>query len=181
MPHVILGPTLETERLILRPPAAEDYESWWAMMQNNDVAHFIGGQSRYIVWRLFSAMAGSWALNGFAQFSVIEKSSGAWIGRVGPWEPAGWPGAEVAYTLARPYWGKGYATEAATTSINWAFDHLGWTNVIHCIDPANINSQKVAQRLGSRLLKRDVPLPPDETLGEIWGQSREEWRTRAKT
>ena len=174
------GPTLETERLILRPTALEDFEPWFQMMQNKDVAEFIGSPSRYMVWRLFSAMAGAWALKGFAQFSVIEKSSKKWIGRVGPWQPEGWPGTEVAYTLNRPYWGKGYATEAATAGINWAFDHLGWTNVIHCIDPGNLNSQKVAQRLGSRLLQENVPLPPDETPGEIWGQSREEWQAKRK-
>lgn len=148
------------------------------MMQNEDVARFIGGGSRYIIWRLFSAMVGAWALKGYAQFSVIEKSSGKWIGRAGPWQPEGWPGPEVAYTLSRPYWGKGYAVEAATSAIDWAFDHLGWAEIIHCIDPENRKSQQVAQRLGSRLLKSGVPLPPDETPGEIWGQSREEWQAR---
>lgn len=169
---------LETERLILRPTAAEDYEPWFQMMQDKDVAEFIGSPSRYTVWRLFSAMAGAWALQGHAQFSVLEKSSGQWVGRCGPWQPDGYPGPEVAYTFARSHWGKGYATEAATAVIDWAFDHLGWTKVVHCINPSNTRSQKVAQRLGSRLLQKDVPLPPNDELGEIWGQSRDEWCAR---
>ncbi|NPC84181.1 GNAT family N-acetyltransferase, partial [Pyxidicoccus fallax] len=78
-------------------------------------------------------------------------------------------------------WGKGYATEAATATIDWAFDHLGWTEVIHCIVPENTPSQAVARRLGSRLLGPGKMPPPHETLViDIWGQSREEWRARRK-
>ena len=48
-------------------------------------------------------MAGSWALNGFGMFSVIEKASGLWLGRIGPWRPDGWPGNEVGWGLVSEY------------------------------------------------------------------------------
>src|SRR5690606_3892078 len=100
------GPTLETERLILRPTARADLEPWAAMMADEEVARFIGGvQPRAAVWRGLMAMAGAWALEGFAMFSVLEKASGRWIGRVGPWSPEGWPGTEVGWSLARDAWG----------------------------------------------------------------------------
>ena len=119
------------------------------------------------------------ACNGFAMFSVVEKSSGRWVGRLGPWMPDGWPGTEVGWAIVRDCWGKGYATEGAIAATDWAFDNLGWTDVIHSIDPANIASQQVARKLGSRNRGRgSLPAPFQDTVIDIWGQSREEWRAR---
>ena len=85
-------------------------------------------------------------------FSVIERSSGRWIGRLGPWMPEGWPGPEIGWAIVRDCWGRGYAGEGASAATNWAFEHLGWTNIIHSIAPENEPSQRVAQKLGSRNL-----------------------------
>lgn len=174
-----LGPTLETERLILRPPIAEDFEAWATFAADPEVGRYLGGtQSRAMAWRGICQMAGSWIINGFSMFSLIEKASGAWVGRIGPWQPEGWPGPEVGWGLTRGAWGKGYAVEAATATIDWAFEALGWTEVIHCIDPENVRSQRVAERLGSRLL-RHARLPEPIAMDvEVWGQTRDEWRTR---
>ena len=137
-----IGPTIETYRLILRPPAAEDFEPWAAFSADPAVAQFIGGVvPRAMAWRGLCVMAGSWVINGFSMFSVIEKESGRWVGRLGPWMPEGWPGTEVGWGLARDDWGKGYAVEGAAAAIDWAFDALGWTEVLHAIDPANHRSQ----------------------------------------
>jgi RimJ/RimL family protein N-acetyltransferase len=175
------GPTLETENLLLRPPTAEDFEPWVAFGADPDVTHFIGGVlTRAMVWRSMCAVAGAWTINGFSMFSVIEKSSGRWIGRLGPWQPIDWPGTEVGWALAREAWGKGYALEGATAAIDWAFDELGWTEVIHAIDATNARSINVARRLGSTHL-RDAVLPdPINVEVQIWGQSRDEWRTRIR-
>lgn len=172
---------LETARLILRPIQAEDYAPWRAFAADEEVQRHLGGVLPPAqVWRSICVMAGSWIVNGFSMFSVIEKSTGRWIGRLGPWQPQDWPGTEVGWSLAREAWGKGYATEGATAAIDWAFDTLGWTEVIHCIDPNNANSQAVARRLGSALLRQaDLPAPINATV-EIWGQTREQWRARKR-
>lgn len=175
-------PTLETARLILRPPAAADFEAWAAFMADADVQHFLGGaQPRALAWRGLCTMAGAWALYGFAMFSVVEKSSGRWIGRLGPWFPEGWPGPEVGWGLVRAAWGKGYATEGASAAIDWAFATLGWTEVVHCIDPKNRASQAVAKRLGSRYLREGAMPPPINTATQLWGQSKAEWLGRGKS
>lgn len=176
------GPVVETERLILRPPALEDFEGWCEMMADAETARFIGGvQAPSQVWRSMMSMAGSWALHGWAMFSVIEKDSGKWIGRLGPWTPHGWPGTEVGWGLSKAATGKGYATEGATAAIDWAFDNLGWTEVIHCIDPDNVGSRRVAERLGSyNRGPGRMPEPFHEMPVDIWGQTREEWRARKR-
>ena len=83
---------LETPRLILRPPRMEDFEAWAAFLEDEVATKFIGGlQPRATAWRTFMCMCGAWAMTGVAMFSVIEKSSGKWVGRLGPWYPEGWP------------------------------------------------------------------------------------------
>ena len=175
------GPTIETARLILRPTAAEDFDAWAALMAD-DASHFIGGpQARSVAWRGFISVAGAWAIQGYSMFSVIEKASGLWVGRVGPWVPEGWPGTEVGWAVAKHAYGKGYATEAATAAIDWAFETLGWTDVIHCIDPENVASQRVAERLGSTNRgPGQMPAPYEDYPVDIWGQTREQWRARPR-
>ncbi|MGR4862723.1 GNAT family N-acetyltransferase [Caulobacter sp. LARHSG274] len=174
------GPTLETARLILRPPAPEDLDRWAELMADPVAARYIGGvMARSQTWRAMSAMAGSWALHGFGMFSLIEKDTGLWAGRIGPWRPDGWPGTEIAWSLHPSAWGKGYAVEAATAAIDWAIDQLGWTEIIHCIDPANQPSKAVARRLGSAYLRPgQLPAPFETSPIELWGQTAEAWRAR---
>ncbi|MDP3852172.1 GNAT family N-acetyltransferase [Phenylobacterium sp.] len=174
-----LGPTLETARLILRPPIAEDFDAWAAFVADEEAGRFLGGaQPRPVAWRGMCTMTGAWTVAGFSMFSVVEKASGAWVGRLGPWSPDGWPGTEVGWGIAREHWGKGYAPEGATAAIDWAFDQLGWTEVIHCIDPGNVNSQNVARRLGSTILRHAVLPPPLNDSVDVWGQTREQWQAR---
>jgi RimJ/RimL family protein N-acetyltransferase len=173
---------IETARLLLRPPRGEDLDGWAEMMTDEEAARFIGGvMPRAVSWRALMTMIGAWHAQGFAMFSVFEKSTGRWIGRLGPWMPEGWPGPEVGWAIVRDCWGRGYATEGAVAATDWAFDNLGWTRVIHSIAPDNVRSQVVAQRLGSRNLGPGMLPPPYETARvDIWGQSRDEWRARKR-
>jgi RimJ/RimL family protein N-acetyltransferase len=172
-------PVLETERLILRCPEAGDLDGLAEMMADPEATRFLGGVvPRMAAWRFLTTIAGSWVIQGYGMFSVVEKASGRWIGRVGPWRPEGWPGAEVGWGLHPSAWSKGYATEAAEACIDFAFDRLGWDEVIHLIDPGNTPSQAVAKRVGSRYLRRGRLPDPIATDLDVWGQSRAEWMAR---
>ena len=176
-----MGPTLETERLVLRLPVQHDFEPYAEMMADDEAARFIGGcMPRGAAWRRFLQMPGAWAVQGFAMFSVIEKSTGLWMGQAGPWRPEGWPGNEIGYAFHRRAWGKGFATEAGLAACGWAFESLGWDELIHCIDPGNVPSQRLAGRLGSTLRSHGRLPPPYENAAiDIWGQTRAEWRSRS--
>jgi RimJ/RimL family protein N-acetyltransferase len=175
-----LGPTLETDRLILRPPCADDFDAWTAFMADAEAMRFLGGpQPPAGAWRSLVMMTGAWVISGFSNFSVIEKTSGHWIGRTGPWQPEGWPGPEIGWAFDRSAWGKGDATEAAQCCLDYAFDTLGWDRVVHPIAPANAASIAVAQRIGSTLLGPIcLVLPHVEVLVDLYGQSRAEWDAR---
>lgn len=174
---------LRTPRLILRPPRLEDLSPWTAMAADEEVARYMGGvQHPSAIWRAVMCMAGAWHLVGYALFTVIERSTGRWIGRIGPWNPLGWPGPEIGWAIIRECWGRGYATEGATAAADWAFEHLGWTEIIHCIAPENARSQAVARRLGSRNRGPGKLPPPSENVAvDIWGQTREEWHRRQRS
>ena len=171
---------LETPRLLLRPPRIDDLDPFAEMMTDEETARFIGGTSpRAMTWRALMTMIGSWHAHGFAMFSVIEKETGRWVGRLGPWMPDSWPGPEIGWAVVRDCWGRGYAVEGAIATTNWAFDTLGWTTVIHSIAPQNRASQRVAQKLGSHLLgPGQLPPPFQNDVVDLWGQTREAWRAQ---
>jgi RimJ/RimL family protein N-acetyltransferase len=173
--------TLETQRLLLRPTRKDDFEEFAAFQADAETMRYLGSapQPRSLAWRSFLTMAGAWAMQGYAMFSVIEKATGRWVGRVGPWQPEGWPGTEVGWGIVRDRCRRGYATEAATAAIDWAFAELDWSEVIHVIDPANAPSQGVALKLGSRNRgPGKLPPPHDASTIEIWGQTKAEWLAR---
>jgi len=153
---------LETERLILRPIDPDrDFEGWAEAMADEATVRFIGGQvmNHAQAWRSMAMVLGHWQIRGYGFFSVEEKSSGRWVGRVGPWYPLQWPGTEVGWTIARPYWGRGYATEAARAAMRFAFDELGWTRIVHTIQEGNVASEAVARKLGSVHVATQQGLP----------------------
>jgi RimJ/RimL family protein N-acetyltransferase len=172
---------IETPRLILRTPRIEDFERFAEMLGDQSSHHIGGPLLRHEAWRRFLQAPGAWMVQGFAMFSVIEKASGRWMGQAGPWQPDGWPGTEVGYAFHMDARGKGYATEACAAAMDWAFDVLGWSEVIHSIAPTNTASQAVAQRLGSRNRgPGKLPPPLDAHPIDIWGQTREEWTARRR-
>ncbi len=183
----MIGPTLTTARLILRPPIHADFDGFAEMCAEEETMRFIGGlMPRDQAWRLMATLTGAWSLLGYSMFSVLRRDTGEWIGRLGPWRPGGkeggWPGDEVGWGLKRASMGQGYALEGATAAMDWAFDHLGWKHVIHCIDKANTPSIKLAERLGSVRERENVALTPpfQDHMVDIYGQSKAQWKARAR-
>ena len=143
---------IETERLVLRMFRESDTDAYAEMVADPEVMRFLGGNPlpRAEAWRNMAMVLGHWHLRGYGMWAVEEKESGEFVGRVGCWRPEGWPGLEVGWTLHRRFWGRGYATEAARSSMDYAFTMLDQTRVISLIDPENVNSIRVAERLGER-------------------------------
>lgn len=100
--------------------------------------------------------AGHWALKGYGSWVLTRKSDGAVLGRIGFWNPEGWPGLEIGWRLARPAWGQGYAQEAGAAAIEWAWSALGVPRLISIIAPDNNASVRLAQRLGMCVVRRDT-------------------------
>jgi len=173
----VKGVIIETPRLRLRPPVAADLDAWAALDSDSEATRFIGGvQTRSQSRNGIAVVNRMWKQQGCGLFTVIERSSENWVGRVGPWVPKDHIGTEVGWAIARPSWGNGYAFEAAAAAISWAFESLGWIEVIHCIDATNQPSINVAERLGSAWMReaRDA----DGRTVQVYGQSRQHWFAR---
>lgn len=142
---------IETERLILRKPDAQDvpsliqfYVSERSAMSGGNVS-----QSEAVV-RAYS-MLGHWVHRGYGLFAITRKGENAAIGMAGPYFPPGRPETEIGWVLFDGAEGNGYATEAAIATISYAKKTLQWSDIVHYISTDNYRSIAVAERLGSFL------------------------------
>ena len=145
--------TLETDRLLLRPFRDSDIDDYAAMCADPEVMRYLGARSvlsREDAWRQMAMFVGHWQLRGFGVWAVEERASGSFVGRVGLHFPEGWPDRELAWAVARSYWGRGFALEAAQAALAHAFGPLEWPRAISLIDPENRRSIRLAERLGER-------------------------------
>lgn len=167
---------IETERLILRPVDPErDFDAWARAMADESTVRYLGTKpmNRAEAWRNMAVVMGHWSIRGYGFFSLENKETGDWVGRVGPWYPEGWPAPEVGWTISPDHLRKGYATEAARASIDYAYNILGWPRLVHVILEGNEPSIGVAKSVGSTLLGEQQGLPgiTDQTV-LIFGQTK---------
>jgi RimJ/RimL family protein N-acetyltransferase len=143
--------TLGSRRLLLRMFRESDLDAYAAMCGDAEVMRYLGAGyplTREESWRNMALVLGHWQLRGFGLWAVEERATGLLAGRVGCWQPEGWPGREIGWALRREFWGRGYATEAGLTALEYAFAELRQSHVISLIHPRNGRSIAVALRLG---------------------------------
>lgn len=166
-------PTVETERLVLRPFTEDDLERYHAIHATVEVRttlHIPESFSHEDAWSQMAGQLGQWALRNSGQWAMELKSTGQMIGRAGTHRPerSDWPGLECGWTLDPEHWGHGYATEAGRASVEWAFANHDDERLVSVILPSNTPSQGVASRLGFTLLEeRILAFLPGTPLG-IW-------------
>ena len=156
-------PVLETERLILRQPGAQDWPQWRAMLAS-DRARFIraGDADDALSWRAFGHVIGHWVLRGWGNFVFTLKGDDTALGMTGPWYPHGWPEKEIGWSVwSEAGEGKGYAFEAASRVIRHAYETLGWDTAVSYIVQDNTRSIALAERLGA-VLDPEAATPRDE-------------------
>ena len=174
-------PTIETERLILRPFTEADLAAYTRVLQHPAVRESLrlpDTIGEFQAWEQMAAFTGQWVLRGTGQWALEEKSTGAFVGRAGTHAPhrEDWPGVEVGWTLHPDHWGKGYATEAGRASVNWAFSaDEDRTELYSMILTTNTRSQAVAMRLGFEPAEtRNFRWYPDAPHTR-WHLPRERW------
>ncbi|MEM7546347.1 MAG: GNAT family N-acetyltransferase [Pseudomonadota bacterium] len=146
------APMLETARLVLRKPDERDLPFWMPFVMS-DRAAFVRSQEPTEAngWRALAGIIGHWTLRGYGTLAFALKSKpDVTLGMTGPWNPHGWPEAELGWTLwSADNEGKGYVREAAEAARAWAYRDLGWQTAVSYIDPRNTRSIRLAERLGA--------------------------------
>ena len=172
-------PTLETPRLRLRQFREDDLDAWARITSDPEVMRYVGGSAltREDAWRSLGYLLGHWKIRGFGLWAAEEKKSGALVGRIGLYQPEGWPGLEVGWLVERARWGEGFASEGGAASLAYAFEALGAQRVISVIEPPNAASIRVAEKLGERFCERRQLQGKQVSIYAI---SRVEWEARAQ-
>ena len=144
----------ESGRLVLRQFTMDDLEPLAAMHSDSDVCRFIGGvKTREQSREKLEEWIAEYTKYGVSKWAVMLRSTGEFVGRCGfsPEQIEGIQEWELGWTFARRFWGKGYATEAATAAMKYWFDVLKKPRLISLVHPLNQASVRVAMRLGMTL------------------------------
>lgn len=154
-------PTIETERLVMRPFRDDDLDAYFAIMDTTELRTALHTPDDFdppAAWFQMAWWLGQWELRNTGQWAVDLRSTGELIGRAGTNHPArpDWPGIEVGWAFDPSHWGRGYATEAGRAAVEWAFANHGVPELVSCILPENTASQAVAHRLGFTLREERV-------------------------
>lgn len=159
---------LETPRLLLRHLEPADLEDLYALYCDPEITRYIPDSPRsYEETR----QQLEWHMHGHPRhpelglWATIHKSSGAFIGRCGllPWSIDGQEEVEVAYLIARDYWGQGLGTEAARAVLDYGFNTLDLPRLVCLIDEDNLASKRVAQKIGMAFEKMG-----EDEIGPFW-------------
>ncbi len=160
-------PEIETDRLRLRGWIEEDLNPFAAAFADPEFSKFIGGPlPRDKAWRAIATQIGHWLLRGYGFFAIELKATGQLAGWAGPWYPEGWPEGEIGWSVFPAHQGKGYATEAAAASLDYAYRTLNWTTAISLIDENNYASAGVAAKLGASREREQVTVT--DFVADIW-------------
>lgn len=151
-----------TERLSLRPYEADDLAALHAVLYSDDEAMALLGGPRELAGTR-AALGRSirqQRVDGYSFWPVIERGTGSLIGEAGlfPLTPGG-SDISLGYAFGTPYWGRGYATEAAGAVLAEAFGPLGMEHVVAITREANLGSRNVLRKLGFRM----------EGCRHVWG------------
>ncbi len=143
---------LETERLRLRPFTLDDVDAYYEGISSDaDVMRYLPGgkprqrsDSQWVVNYFMRHME----LHGFGVWAVEDRDSGVFMGHAGLEYIPGAQEVEIAYTLAKAFWGRGLATEAAHASLCYGFETVDLSEIYGLAFPENTASQNVMRKLG---------------------------------
>jgi RimJ/RimL family protein N-acetyltransferase len=145
-----MSPELETERLRLRHWRESDVEPLLAFYRDPQSQAVYGGDvSRSDVWRRIALIIGHFHIRGFGLYALEDKETVQLAGYAGLWFPDGWDDVEVGYGITSQFRGNGYATEAARRVRDHGFRELRLPRLVSYINPANVTSIRVAEKLGA--------------------------------
>jgi len=146
-----LAPTLETERLVLRPMCMDDWPEYRDLMRS-ERARFMGGPYDDAgAWGLFCQDVAQWPLMEHGALMIEERGSGRCLGQVGINHGPLFPEHELGWFVHEHAEGQGFVFEAASAFRDWAKDIRRLPSLVSYMDADNHRSARLAERLGAVL------------------------------
>ena len=143
------APTLRTQRLVLRPHGAEDFETYAALMASERARHMGGPMDRQAAWRWFASDVAQWALFGHGALAVTLSGTGALAGQVVLNRLPHFPEVELGWMAFEGHEGQGLLFEAAAAFRAWALRVVRPPSLVSYVGAANARSIALARRLGA--------------------------------
>jgi RimJ/RimL family protein N-acetyltransferase len=147
-------PTIETARLRLRAWEPTDVDAYAVIQADPLMRRYVGNRAPLSYDESRAEIVGfedEWRRLGHGRWAIEERASEALIGACGilSWQEGTHEATgEIAYGFGQRWWGRGYATEAARASIDWAFATFDFPEVVALTNPDNVASQRVLAKLG---------------------------------
>lgn len=146
-------PIVATDRLVLRGFTAADQPAYAALRGDPDVVRFLPGGEALVPFASeiaasrIAAFREAWK-RGFGVWAVEERATGAFVGQAGLAAMERSDAVEVLYALARPFWGRGYAREAAAAALSFGFESVRLDRIVGYVVPGNHASVRVLEAIG---------------------------------
>ncbi|WP_399632678.1 GNAT family N-acetyltransferase [Sporosarcina sp. SG10008] len=141
---------IETARLIIRPPSIEEFDEYWEMNNDPEAKKYTGGVIKLSydeTLAIRKKVCDRFESSDSKVFSVIEKSTGMYIGYCGFKYCELLNGTEICYGYNRSAWGKGYGQEAAMATLPYAFETLKLKILVSAVNPKNIASERILRKI----------------------------------
>jgi RimJ/RimL family protein N-acetyltransferase len=170
-PFSVSIPRLTTTRLLLREYRAADFDVFAENMKDPAATQFLTGlPDRRSAWRVFTAGAGQWVVQGAGWWAAELRETSEVVGWIGAFfrEPS--PQLEVGWILRPKFWRQGLASEAAKAALDYGVEKHDARKVIAHISNDNAASVKVSEKLGMRY-EGDVTFY-EETIGRYAVEAR---------
>ena len=165
------APVIETERLVLRPHEAADFEPYAAMMASDRAVHMGGPMGRERAWFEFASDVAQWPLHGHGALAVTLRGAGTLAGQVLVQRRPYWPEPELGWMALPGHEGRGYLFEAARALRDWVRKAVTLPSLVSYVAPANARSIALAERLGAVRDDAATPPGPDTLVYRHWGAS----------
>jgi RimJ/RimL family protein N-acetyltransferase len=150
-------PTITTPRLILRAFTAEDTDPLHRILGDGDVLRYFPNPnppSRDKVQKMICDQLKHWAERGYGWWAVEPRTKQGLLGWSGLQFLPETEEVEVGYLLGKAFWGKGLATEAARTCLQYGFENLEVETIVAIVHPENVASQRVIEKLGMAFVEQ---------------------------
>lgn len=140
----------------MRPVSAGDLDDLLAVHEDPVTQRFFGDFDRQDVIDWIARSELEWAERGHGRVAILDRESGAFLGRSGLKYWPEFEEVEVGWVLAPAARRRGIATEAARACLEWGFRDFDLPYITAMIAPDNAASIAVAERLGVKALREDV-------------------------
>lgn len=164
----MIGPTLDTARLVLRPMTMADYPAYFSFVSGTRTQYMNGPHDVATAWHVFCGDVAQWPLKGMG--GLVITKDGVAVGTVGLCQPPDFPEPELGWFLYDGAEGQGIVIEAAAALRDWGLGPRGLSTMVSNIDPDNQRSIRVAGRLGSRI--DPLAATPGNGPTEVWRHVR---------